>query len=141
MKTSSKGIEMIKDFEGCELTVYKDMVGFNTVGYGHRTDKPVGDKISRGMAEQLLVEDLKRFETELGHLVNVPVNQNQFDALICFSYNLGTAALARSSLLKQLNMKHYKEAAEQFLLWCHAGGKEVAGLKRRREAERRLFLS
>lgn len=142
MKTSSKGIELLKEFEGCRLKAYKDQGGVLTIGYGHTGQDVTSDKvISQGMAEQLLRQDLENFEHGVNSVVKVVINQNQFDALVTFSFNVGLAALTRSSLLKQVNLKHFKEAADRFLDWCHINGQVSKGLLRRREAEHQLFLS
>lgn len=142
MKTSDNGLNLIKRFEGCELRAYKDQRGIPTIGYGHTgPDVELGKVISQGVADQLLSQDLKNTEFGVNHLVTAPINQNQFDALVSFAYNCGLAALTRSTLLKQLNLKHYQEAANGFLPWCNAVGKQDPGLLRRRVAERELFLT
>lgn len=145
MKTGKKGIELIKQFEGCKLTAYKCPAGVWTIGYGTtgKVDgKPIckGIKITKSKAESLLKEDLATFEKSVSNYVKVSINQNQFDALVSFAYNVGAGALKGSTLLKKLNKKDYKGAAEEFLRWNKAGGKVLAGLTRRREAERKLFL-
>lgn len=141
MKTSKKGIALLKQFEGCKLQAYKDGGGVWTVGFG-ATGPNIGPHTnwSQAQAEDDLAKKLEDFEWAVSGLLQVPINQNQFDALVCFSYNVGVAALARSSLLKQLNMKHFKDAGDRFLDWSHDGGKVIPGLLKRREAERQLFL-
>ena len=86
-------------------------------------------------------QDLNKFEDGVNNLVQVDINQNQFDALICFSYNLGLHALGGSTLLKDLNNGDSDSAANQFLVWDRAGGQVVEGLLRRRQAEKDLFTS
>ena len=146
MKTSQKGINLIKQFEGCQLTAYKCPAGVWTIGYG-TTGKVDGKEICKGMkiskqkAEQLLKKDLEQFEKSVNNFVKVSINQNQFDALVSFAYNVGAGALKGSTLLKKLNQKDYKGAANEFLKWNKGGGKVLAGLTRRREAERKLFLT
>lgn len=145
MKTGKKGIELIKQFEGCKLTAYKCPAGVWTIGYGTTgkvDNKAIGKdmKITKTKAESLLKEDLATFEKSVSNYVKVPINQNQFDALVSFVYNVGAGALKGSTLLKKLNKKDYQGAAEEFLKWNKAGGKVMEGLKRRREAERKLFL-
>ncbi len=139
MLISQAGINLIKQFEGCRLTAYKDAVGVVTIGYGHTPSK-LGTTITQEQAEQLLKEDLKKFEEGVLELVKVPLNQNQFDALVSFSFNLGIGALACSTLLKKLNAKQYQEAANEFSKWVNAGGKPLPGLVKRRQAEKELFL-
>jgi len=99
----------------------------------------MGDTITKERAEELLREDVKRFEGYVDRLVKVPLTQGQYDALVSFVYNLGPGALERSTLLDQLNRGDYDSAAEQFGRWVFAGGKTLAGLVRRRAAERALF--
>jgi lysozyme len=134
--------DMIKAFESCALTAYKDMVGVWTIGWGHTGDVQEGDSITQEEADGLMVSDIKRVAEGVMNLITVDVTKNQFNALVDFAYNLGLGALKRSTLLKWLNgREHVDDIAEQFLRWDFADGKEVAGLERRREAERKLFLS
>lgn len=142
MKINDEGLNLIKSFEGCELKSYKDIVGILTIGYGHTgSDVTENQTISQAKAEEILKEDLERFEKGVAELCKlVALNPNQFSALVCFSFNVGLGAFKTSTMLKLLNAKEYSKAADQFLRWNKAGGKEVAGLTRRREAERQLFL-
>ena len=142
MKISADGIEMIKEFEGLRLESYQDSVGVWTVGWGH-TGKHVheGMHITEKEAEQLLVQDLERFERCVGHMASIPLTQGQFDALISFSLNLGCQALKKSTLLKRINKHRFAEAAGEFHRWNHAGGHVLAGLTRRRKNEKEMFLS
>jgi len=141
MKISDKGLSLIKEFEGCKLTAYKDIVGVLTIGYGSTgTHVKEGMTISQERAEALLREDVLRFEQCVNKLVKVELTQNQFDALVSFAFNLGCGNLGSSTLLKKLNARDYQGAADQILRWNRAGGKIVNGLVRRREAERTLFL-
>jgi lysozyme len=140
MKISQVGLDLIKDFEGCELTAYQDIVGVWTVGYGSTGgDVCKGLTITQQEAENRLRRHLERTEAAIERMVDVPLTQGEFDALCSFCYNLGENALKTSTLLKKLNASDYDGAAEQFERWNKAGGKEVAGLTRRRQAERRLF--
>lgn len=146
MQTSEKGIALIKQFEGCRLTAYQDSVGVWTIGYGWT--RPVdgvpvrsGMTIKQEVAERLLKTGLVSYEKDVSKLVKVKLAQGQFDALVSFAYNLGARALSTSTLLKRLNAGDYRGAADEFLRWNKAGGKVLAGLTRRREAERALFLS
>lgn len=155
MKTSDKGRKFIEGFEGLILQAYDDHndhvvepgqtpIGVLTIGYGH-TDAAgppkvyVGQKITQAEADKFLATDLSAVENEVNHLVKVPMNQDQFDALVSFQFNTG--ALGKSTLLKELNTGNYSGASNDFLAWDHAGGVELAGLKRRRTAERAMFLS
>lgn len=141
MNISQKGINLIKNFEGCRLTAYKCPANILTIGYGHTgSDVHTGQKITQEEAEKLLRQDLIVHCNNVSKLVKVPLNQNQFDALVSFEYNVGYGAFMNSTLLKLLNQKKYKEASEQFGRWKFAGGKILAGLVKRREAEKQLFL-
>lgn len=145
MKLGQAGFNLIKEFEGLYLTAYKCPAGVWTIGFG-TTGKVDGKVIGKGMkitkekAEQLLKKDVEQFEQSVDNLVKVPINQNQFDALVSFAYNVGSGALKGSTLLKKLNQENYQGAANEFLKWNKAGGKILTGLRRRREAERKLFL-
>jgi lysozyme len=142
MDINAAGLKLIKDFEGCKLMAYKDIVGVLTIGYGstgaHVTP---GLKISQVEADALLIKDLRRFEDGVEKLVTCELTGNQFSALVCFSFNVGLGSLKSSTMLKLVNSGDFKGAAEQFLRWNKAQGKVIAGLTRRRTAERDLFLS
>ncbi|MBO5739009.1 glycoside hydrolase family protein [bacterium] len=140
MNISETGIELIKKFEGCVLKAYKCPAGVWTIGYGHTSGVKEGQTITKAEAEDYLKQDLTTFETYVSNLVTVAINQNQFDALVSFCYNLGPGNLKSSTLLKLLNAKNYSEAAEQFDRWIYAGGKKLSGLVKRRAAEKALFL-
>lgn len=146
MKTGQAGLNLIKRFEGLSLKPYADAVGVPTIGYGNTyyenggkvrlTDPPIDE----ARAEALLRHTLRHYEQAVNAAVAVPLTQNQFDALVSFTYNLGAGNLQRSTLLKKLNAGDYQGAAAQFARWNRAGGRVLRGLTRRREAERRLFL-
>lgn len=140
MKTSERGLALIRQFEGLRLSAYQDSVGVWTIGYGTTRGVKPGQVITKSEADALLRADVQRFEVEVSRLVNVPVSQNQWDALISFTYNLGAANLESSTLLRLLNAGDYAGAAEQFPRWNKAGGKALKGLVSRRAAERALFL-
>ncbi|EKT4454453.1 MULTISPECIES: lysozyme [Pseudomonas] len=140
MRTSQRGLSLIKSFEGLRLQAYQDSVGVWTIGYGTTRGVQAGMKISKEQAERMLLNDVQRFEPEVERLITAPLNQNQWDALISFTYNLGAANLESSTLRRLINAGDYKSAAEQFSRWNKAGGQVLAGLTRRRAAERELFL-
>lgn len=147
MKISEKGLNLIKAFEGLRLKPYKDAVGIPTIGYGN-TYYEDGRKVSLSdpavteeRATELLKMVVKRYEDAINRYVQVPITQNQFDALVSFAYNVGNENVRKSTLMKLLNRKQYTEAADQLLRWNKAGGKTLKGLTRRRQAERVLFLS
>ena len=141
MVISQNGIDLIKSFEGCELKSYLCPAKVWTIGYGHTSGVKRGDEINQAQAERYLKADLIQFEKDVIKLVKVPINQNQFDALVSFAYNCGTRALSGSTLLRKLNAKDYAGAADEFERWNKADGKVLPGLVRRRAAEKRLFLS
>lgn len=131
--------DFVKQFEGRELKAYQCSAGVLTIGYGHTKGVKEGDEISPAEAEQLLVEDLTAISDDLNRLVNVPVSEGQYVALLSLAFNVGASAVKKSTLLFHLNHKRYDEAAEEFDKWIYAGGKVSEGLKRRRAAERNLF--
>jgi len=143
MKFSAAGMELLKRSEGFRNRVYLDVAGLPTIGYGHRLLH--ADSFPNGISEQqaanLLASDLRDAEQAVQRLVKVPLTQGQFDALVDFTFNLGAARLASSTLLKCLNAGRYDDAAEQLLRWDHAGSQELAALKIRREAEAELWRS
>ncbi|RAU46712.1 lysozyme [Pseudocitrobacter sp. RIT415] len=149
MQTSDKGIALIKQYEGCKLTAYPDPGTGGapwTIGYGWTqpvNGKPVrpGMTIDQATADRLLKTGLVSYENDVLRLVKVKLSQGQFDALVSFTYNLGSRSLSTSTLLSKLNAGDYTGAANEFTRWNKAGGKVLNGLTRRREAERALFLS
>jgi lysozyme len=142
VRTSAKGIALIKAFEGCRLKAYRDAVGVLTIGWGHTNHHPpafsAGARWTQQQADAVLIDDLVRFEQRVERLVKVPLAQHQFDALVSFDFNTG--ALHKSTLLKRLNLKDYAGAAAQFARWNKAGGMVLAGLVRRRASETLMFL-
>ena len=141
MKTSQAGIDLIKSFEGCKLEAYLDAVGIPTIGYGSTEGVKLGDTLTQEEAEALLRQDLVRFEECINEHVDVDLNQNEYDALVCWSYNVGCKAVKTSTLLRLLNAGDFTGAAQQFKRWDKAGGRSLAGLTRRRLAESELFLA
>lgn len=149
MQISPEGIALIKGFEGCRLTAYPDPGTGGapwTIGYGWTLPidgKPVrpGMTIDQLTADRLLKTGLVSYENDVLKLVKVKLNQNQFDALVSFAYNVGSRALSTSTLLKKLNSGDIKGAADEFLRWNKSGGKAMPGLTKRRKAEREVFLS
>ncbi|WP_370584683.1 lysozyme [Oculatella sp. LEGE 06141] len=138
---NQEGLNLVKNFEGFRSQAYRDPVGVWTIGYGHTgADVRAGQVITRAEGEALLRQDLRRFENHVRRLVKVPLSSNQFSALVSFTYNVGQGALAGSTLLRLLNRSDYRGAADQFPRWNKAGGRVLAGLVRRRSAERALFL-
>ena len=138
---SQRGIDLIKEFEGLRLTAYRDAAGVLTIGYGHTKGVKENDRITAAQAERFLIDDIKAHAAPVINLVVVPLNQNQFDALVSFVYNLGGSAFANSTLLKHLNYGDYDAAAGEFDKWIYASGKPLNGLVKRRAKERLLFES
>ncbi|MEB6680297.1 lysozyme [Acinetobacter lwoffii] len=145
MHVSPSGVDLICNFEGLRLKAYDDGVGVWTIGFG-TTKYPNGIRVKKGdtctldQAKAYMQNDLKSFEQTVNNAVKVPLNQNQFDALVSLAYNIGSTAFKNSTLVRQLNEGNYKAAANQFNVWVNAGGKRMQGLVNRRAAERTLFL-
>lgn len=139
--TSVAGVNLIKQFEGCLLTAYQDSVGVWTIGYGHTAGVKQGQVIMQQQAEDFLRADLFEFEKAVNKLVLPPIKQNQFDALVSFTYNLGTGTLEKSTLLAELNKGNIVEAGMEFCKFTRAGNVRLLGLLRRRLAEATLFCS
>jgi len=144
MKTSDKGVALIKAHEGKRLSSYRCPGGVWTVGYGHTTaaGHPTvvpGMRITEREAEEILRRDLSRFEDRVNKLVKVPLTQGQFDALVSFDFNTG--ALHSSTLLKRLNAGNYTDIPRQLMRWTKGGGRELPGLVRRRRDEAELWRS
>jgi lysozyme len=142
MKINSKGLDILKQFEGLRLKAYQDSVGVWTIGYGETRGVKPGMVITEAEAEEMLKNSLEEFEAGVAALTSqVHVTDNQFSSLVVFAYNVGLGNLKSSTLLRKLNLGDFKGAADEFLRWDKAGGQKLAGLTRRREAERALFLS
>lgn len=141
MRTSQTGINLIKSFESLRLEAYRCPAGIWTIGYGHTAGVRRGDRIDGQKAEQLLAEDLRKFENTVNR--ECPgVNQNQFDALVSFTFNIGSGNFLKSTLLKcvkanpqNLNIRY------EFSRWNKANGTVLSGLIRRRKAEADLYFS
>lgn len=121
------------------MTAYKCPAGVYTIGYGHTDGVKKGDKISLKQAENFLREDIKEFENGVNKAVSAPLTQNQFDALVSFTYNIGLGAFKTSTLRRKLNAKDYAGAAREFTRWNKSNGVVLSGLNRRRNAEKVLF--
>ena len=139
MKLGERGTEILKYFEGCKLTAYQDSVGVWTIGYGHTKGVYNGMTITQEEAEQMLLTELEEYEGYIENMVTVPLTQNQFDALVVWIYNLWQTNFKNSTLLKDLNAGNYNAAGQEITRWNKAGGKVLAGLVKRREAEAELF--
>lgn len=135
MKTSKEGIDLIKKFEGCRLDAYKCPAGVWTIGYGHTGDVKKGQKISAAQAEAYLVADLEKFEKKVEKYGGYGWKQNEFDAMVSFAYNAGSI-----DQLTANGRRSRKEIADAIPKYNKGGGKVLAGLVRRRDAEKELFL-
>ena len=141
MKTSHKGIALIKEFEGLRLKAYKCPGGVWTIGYGHTAGVKPGMVISEAQAEEYLTADLIASEKYLNNL-RLAINQNQFDALISFIYNVGTGNFSRSTLLRKVRANPQDNSImDEFLRWVYSKGRVLPGLQRRRLAEMKLYFS
>lgn len=140
MKTSDNGIEFIKKHEGLRLKAYLCPSGKPTIGYGHTKGVKLGDVITEEEAEQLLREDLIVVENEINRH-NLNLNQNQFDALVSFVYNVGIGNFRSSTLLKKIKANPNDESiANEFKRWVYSNGKRLPGLVKRREEEAELYF-
>ena len=139
MNISDRGLELIKEFEGCKLVAYLDSVNVPTIGYGHTKDVRIGDRCTKEQADEWLREDVQDAEACVNREVTAAINQNEFDALCSFVFNLGCGNFRKSTLLRKLNDSDYDGASLEFSRWNMAGGLELAGLTRRRAAEEALF--
>lgn len=141
MIPSKNAIDLIKEFEGCKLEAYQDVVGVWTVGYGTTGPGIVeGLTITQATAEAMLKGHVNEIGLSLTDCVGNTLSQDKFDACVSFIYNLGIGNFKKSTLLKLIKEGKLKEAGDEFPKWNKAGGKILPGLVRRREAERQLFL-
>jgi lysozyme len=147
-KLSQKGLELIKSFEGLSLKPYVCAGGINTIGYGSTyytngkkvtlQDKP----ITKEQAEELIKHSLSTYEKAVDSFCRDDISQSQFDALVSFAYNLGTGALQKSTLIKKVNANPQDPTIKaEFFKWNKAGGRALAGLTKRRQAEADLYFS
>lgn len=149
MKTGQKGLDLIKKFEGWYSEPYLDPIGLATIGYGFTYYLPGRKKVTmkdkpltKAQGEPMLKEILANYENDVNRLVKKPLNQNQFDALVSFTYNLGAKNLGESTLLKKVNINpNDPTIVTEFMKWVNAGGKPLNGLIRRRKAEADLYFS
>lgn len=136
MKTGQAGINLIKQFEGCQLEAYKCPAGVWTIGYGHTEDVKQGDKITQAQAEAILKIDLAKYEVKVNQYGKYNWTQNEFDAMVSVAFNLGSI-----DQLTANGTRSKAVIAEKILLYNKAGNTVLAGLTKRRQAERDLFLS
>lgn len=146
MKLNKEGADIIKSFEGCKLKAYQCSAKKWTIGYGNTffedgTPVKIGDAISQQKAEELFEIIANEFAEKVSKLVTSMVTLNQFGALVSFAYNCGVVNLLKSTLLKKVNANPNDPSIRvEFMKWNKAGGKVLAGLTRRREAEANLYF-
>lgn len=142
VRCNEAGLQLIRDFEGLRLNPYQDSVGVWTIGYGSTRgvtkDSP---PITEEIAERLLIQDVQMVEKDMARLVTRQLNDNQWAAVTSFFFNLGATKIRGTVTLDMLNKGNLHDFANRLLLWNKANGQVLPGLKRRREAERKLFLS
>lgn len=143
MEISEDGLDLIKRYEGYSDKAYPDPgTGASpwTIGYGHTRGVRPGMTCTREQAAVWLLEDVESASRAVQDYVAVPLTQGQFDALVSFIYNVGVHNFNTSTLLKKINAGDFEGAANEFTRWNRASGQVLAGLTRRREAEKRMFL-
>lgn len=141
MILGASGLALIKRFESCKLAAYQDQRGVWTVGWGHTGPAVTSQSVcSQADADLWLIQDTYAAQRAVNATVDVAMTQNQFDALVSFTFNVGVGSEAHSTLVQILNAGNPAGAADQFLAWNHVDGVVDAGLTRRRAAERALFL-
>ena len=142
MRTSQRGIDLIKEFEGYSERVYMCAGGKYTIGYGHTRGVEPGDTCTREQAEEYLRHDLIDAEETIEALINVPLSQCQFDALVSLVYNIGSGNFYSSTIRRVINRKitDIEEYRRAWMMWIKSRGKVLKGLIRRREAEFELFI-
>ncbi len=142
---TDNGLKLIKSFEGFSSKIYLDSAGLQTIGYGHLILPHEKSSFKNGLsiseAESLLKKDLAIAENAVAPLIKTPLNNNQFDSLVSFTFNVGGVALQRSTLRSKVNRQEHEQVPAEFLRWIYAGGRKIPGLIRRRAAEAELYCS
>jgi len=142
---TQEGMDLIKRFEGFSPTIYICPAGYPTIGYGHvvRGDERdlFADGINEEEARDLLQRDVRWAERGVLRLIDVPLTDGQFDALVSFTFNLGTGALQRSTLRRKVNREEHAQVPREFMRWVWADGRRMKGLIKRRAAEARSYSS
>jgi len=142
MKTSNKGIAMIKQYEGLRFSAYKCSAGRLTIGYGHTKDVVEGQKITAIQAESFFIQDIMEVEKSISLLVKKPLNQGQFDAIASFIFNFGATKFSTSTLRQKINANpNDSSIAYEFSRWVYSNNKRSAGLIKRRDNEAKLYFS
>lgn len=140
-QTSEAGIVLVQNFEGYSPVPYKDAAGLDTIGIGHliRPGEDITIPLMPPDAHRLLKQDLRIAEKGVNRQVHVPLYQNQFDATVSWTFNLGEGALKTSTMLKRMNAERHEEVPKEMKRWVYAGGKKLRGLENRRAAEAELY--
>lgn len=143
MQISSRGLSLIKEFEGMRSAAYVCPGGVNTIGYGHviKAEEKFSQPLSELEAEAFLLQDIKKATNAVGRLIKVPLTQGQFDALVSFTFNCGAGALQRSTLRACVNRQEHGQVPAELLKWCYSCGRLSNGLLRRRMAEALLYVT
>jgi lysozyme len=139
MTASRRAVALIVQFEDYRDAAYRDAAGIWTIGFGTTRGVKQGDRIAFRQAFEMFMADVQEAEGHVIRNIQVPVAQHEFDALVSFTYNVGGGALLRSTLRRKLNAGDREGAAAEFGRWVNAGGRKLAGLVRRREAEAGMF--
>lgn len=143
MRLSDEGVALLKEYEGFSATAYRCPAGKLTAGYGHvlLAGEAQECPLTEAKAEAWLRRDVEKIEKTLENMVLLPLAQGQWDAVVCLAYNIGCAALSKSTLLRKINAGDVSGAAGEFERWIFAGGRVLPGLVRRRQAEKQLFMT
>lgn len=143
MKVSEYGLALVKHFEGCRLHPYLDAVHLWTIGWGRRISdsavKQYWNGVSQDQADKWFNDDIQGFALGVTKLLQKPVEQHEFDAVVSLAYNIGIGALKTSTMLRLLNEGDKNGASKEFRKWCHAGAHVLPGLLRRRTVEQNMF--
>lgn len=141
---TKEGLGLIKRFEGFSPVIYPDAAGLPTIGYGHLLRPGEAEMFRNGISKEagvaLLIKDVEASEQAVLRLITVPLTDGQFNALVSFTFNLGSGALQRSTLRRKVNREEHAYVPAEFMKWVWAGGRKLEGLIRRREAEAQLYF-
>ena len=142
---TNNGLKLVKSFEGFSSKIYLDSAGLQTIGYGHlilpHEKSSFKNVLSISEAESILKQDLAIAENAVARLIKIPLNNKQFDALVSFTFNVGAAALQRSTLRHKVNRSEHEQVPAEFIRWVYANGRKIPGLIRRRIAEAELYCA
>ena len=141
MSPSDALIDFLKGWESLRLSAYLDAVGVPTIGYGRTADVQMGDTCTAEQAEKWLRDEVDETWHAIDQFIRQTLAQHEMDAVVSLTYNVGVGAISKSTLLSRLNNGDFGSAADEFLRWNKAGGKVLAGLTKRRAAERAIFES